>query len=300
MKTRKKILFALVCTLTSLLFFNACKKDRVPQDDYQDMDSFYSDNDEEEEEIQVDSGSGPCDIVAKKGTHFCVTRDMLQDANGNDIPNYPFTIKVVELYSIKDMILNRWPSVSGTSILETSAEIKMRPFKNGNEAFLKSGRAYWMQTAALSSTSSGMSVYYGTSNSGNNNWAAATDTLSTVTQFPSYYKVTPSVTGYVSAAKVHPSTAAYTPISITVAGSNTQNIQVFVKFNNFKSVMRITNLVSIPVPVGESVTLVAFAKKQTNDFVLDQQTFTVATGQQINLNMQVISESGLLAALSAL
>ena len=300
MKTKKIILFALSCATLSIVLFNSCKKDRVPQDDYQSMDSFYTDNEEEEQEITVDSGSGPCDIVAKKGTHFCVTRDMLRDASGNDIPNYPFQIKVIELYSIKDMILRRQPSTSGTTILETSAEIKMRPFKNGNEAFLKTGRAYWMQTASLPSTSSGMSAYYGITISGANDWTVATDTLSTVTASSTYYDVTPSITGYVSAAQLHLSTAAYTPITLSVPGTNTQNIQVFISFGNFKSVTRVINLVSIPVPVGETVTLVAFGKKQTNDFVLHQQTFTVTAGQQITLTMSVVTEANLLAALAAL
>lgn len=300
MKTKKLFLFIVAGISMLVISLNSCKKDRVPQDDYQDMDSFYSDNEEEEQEITVDSGSGPCDIVAKKGTHFCVTRDMLRDANGNDIPDYPFQIKVVELYSIKDMILSRRPSTSGTNILETSAEIKMRPFKNGNEAFLKSGRTYWMQTAALPSTVNNMNVYYGITSSSTNDWTIATDTLSTAVNSATTYDVTPSQTGYVSAAKVHSSTASYTPITFTVAGSNTQNIQIFISFTSCKSVMRVSNLVSAPIPVGETVTFIAFAKKQTNDFVMEQQTITVASGQTINLNMQVVTEPALLAALAAL
>lgn len=307
MKTQKLIHLALSCIVATSVLFTACKKDRVPEDNYEDMDSFYSDNEEEEEEITVDSGSGNCFVTAKKGTRICVTRDMLRDANGNDVPNYPFQLKVIELYSIKHMILRRQPSTSGSTILETSAEIKVRPFKNGNEAFLKPGRKYLMETAALTPIS-GMQSYYGFVNSGTNDWTNSistfipgfVDTLSTVTNMPSFYQLTPATTGYVSAAQAHQSTASYTPVTLSVAGTNTQNIQVFISFNNFKSVMRVTNLVSAPIPVGETVTLMAFGKKQTNDFVLHQQTFTVTAGQQITLNMQVITEANLLAALAAL
>jgi hypothetical protein len=286
----------------------SCKKDRVPQDDYQDMDSFYNDNQEEEQELQVDSGSGSCFVTAKKGTRICVTRDMLRDAGGNDIPSYPFQLKVIELYSIKDMILRRQPSTSGGSILEISAEIKVRPFKDGNEAFLKQGKRYGMETANITPTDSSMISYYGFDNGGIGDWTSSlstiipgfVDSLSTVVATPSYYILTPANTGYVSAAKQHSSTAQYTPVTVTVAGTNTQNIQIYIVFNNYKSVMKVTNLLSSPVPVGESVTLVAFAKKQTNEFVLDQQTFTVVPGQQIALNWTVVSETNLIAALAGL
>ena len=118
-----KNIFCLAVFLTGLILISACKKDRVPQDDYESMDSFYDENQEEEQELQVDSGqNGDC-VVAKKGTRICMARDALQDAGGTEVPSYPFQLKVIELYSIKDMILRRQPSTSGTTVLETSAEI---------------------------------------------------------------------------------------------------------------------------------------------------------------------------------
>jgi hypothetical protein len=64
--------------------------------------------------------------------------------------------------------------------------------------------------------------------------------------------------------------------------------------------MRITNLASGSVPVGESVTLVAFGKKQTNDYVLHEQNFSITSNQQVPLSMQVVTSSALLSALAAL
>ncbi len=306
MKNNIKVLYALFF-LGAGIFLTNCKKDRVPQDDYQSMDSFYSDNQEEEQELQVDSGSGDCFVTAKKGTRICMSRDMLRDAGGNDIPSYPFKLKVIELYSIKDMILRKQPSVSGSTILETSAEVKVRPFKDGNEAFLKDGRKYVMQTDTFNQVNSSMISYYGFDNGGVGDWTNSlstiypgfVDTLSSVFASNGFYILTPAATGYVSAARQYSSSAQYTPVSISATGTNTQNIEVYVVFQNLKSVMKVTNLVSAPIPIGESVTLIAFARKQNNDFVLDQQTFTVAGGHQITLNLQVAGESSILAALSA-
>jgi hypothetical protein len=273
------------------------------------MDDFYNDNQEEEQELQVDSGSnGSCFVTAKKGTRICMARDALRDAGGNDIPNYPFQLKVIELYSIKDMILRKQPSTAGGSILQTSAEIKVRPFKNGNEAYLKDGRYYVMETDTFASTDSGMVSYYGFDNGGVGDWTNVlsniypgfVDSLSSVVATPAYYVLTPAATGYVSAAKQHTSSSQTTPITISVQGSNTQNIEIYVSFNSFKGVMKVTNLASAPVPVGESVTLIAFGKKQNNDYCLHMQTFTVVHNQQVSLNMQVVGQSGILAALETL
>ena len=92
----------------------------------------------------------------------------------------------------------------------------------------------------------------------------------------------------------------YTPLPHSHPGTNTQNIQVYVSFANFKGVMRIENLTTTSLPLGERVTLIAFGQKQNTDFVMDQQTFTVSANQQIPLNMQVVTENDILNALAAL
>jgi len=306
---KKKNIYSLAVFFTVLVLFAACKKDRVPQDDYESMDSFYNDNQEEEQELQVDSGAnGPACVIAKKGTVICMSRDALQDAGGTEVPSYPFHLKVIELYSIKDMILRRQPSTSGATILETSAEIKVRPFKDGNEVYLKPGHKYIMRTDTFPSTVSDMVSYYGNGTGTVGDWTNSVssfipgfvDTLSSVYTNSGCYVLTPATSGYVSAARAYTSGSVYTPVTVTVTGNNTQNIEIYISFNNFKSVMKVTNLVSAPVPVGETVTLIAFGKRQNNEYVYHLQTFTVANNQQIPLNMQVIGQSGIIAALETL
>ena len=304
---KKNNIFRLAVFFTGLIIISGCKKDRVEQDDYESMDSFYNENQEEEQELQVDSGSSNSCVVAKKGTIICMDRDALEDANGVEVPSYPFQLKVIELYSIKDMILRRQPSTSGTSILETTAEIKVRPFKDGNEVYLKSGERYILATDTFPSTIPNMISYYGASTGVVGDWTNTissiipgfVDTLSTVNISSGCYVLTPATTGYVSAARAI-TTNTTTPITFTVTGNNTQNIEIYLSFSSFKSVMKVTNLVSAPVPVGQEVTLIAFGKRQKNEYVIHLQTFTVTSNLQIPLNMQVTSKSGILAALETL
>jgi hypothetical protein len=291
-KTKKILLVTVISA--SFLFFNSCKKERIAADDYQDMESFYDDYKEAEQEYIIDS-TGNCPLTCLKGTKICVSADMFSDSTGADI-TYPFILKVVELYSIKEMLLWRMPSIAGGNILETSAEIRVRTFKNGSELTLKPGKAYSMQMANMTVINNNMQVYFAPAN----DWMLATDTLSSVADSGSYYSLSVGKMGFVSAARLHNSTSASTTITLTVAGTNTQNIQSYLSFSNFKGLMRITNLTSGSVPVGEPVTLVAFAKKQTNDYVLHEQNFAVASNQQVPLSMQVVTLAALLSALAAL
>ena len=288
---RGRIILAAACI--AVLFFNACKKDRVPQDDFQNMDSFYDDNKEAEQEYVIDT-PGTCPLTCLHGTRICVAADMFQLSDGTPI-SYPFILKVVELYTIKDMLLWRLPSVSGGNVLETSAAIRVRTFKDGNELVLKPGRTYLMETANMSSVNNNMVAYY--SNGGD--WALATNSLTSVTDSASFYRLMVEQMGFVSAARVH-SSSSTTTVTLTVPGTNTQNIQSYMSFTGFKGLVRVQNLVSGPVPLGESVKFVAFAKKQTNDYVLHEQTFSISSSQQVSLNMQVTTMANLLGVLAGL
>jgi hypothetical protein len=303
---KKKIFYSLVISI-GVVVYTACKKDRIPQDNYESMDSFYNDNQEEEQEMQVDTGPNQGCPVAKKRTVICMSIDELQDAQGVEVASYPFQLRVIELYSIKDMILRRQPSTSGTTILETSAEIKVRPFKDGNEVYLKPGRKYLMATDTFQTNVSNMISYYGTGSGPVGDWTSSissfipgfVDTLSSVYTNSGCYILTPATTGYVSAAQPHTS-GTMSPIFVTVPGNHTENIEIYISFHSFKGVMKVSNLISNPVPVGESVTLIAFGKRQNNEYVYDSHTFTVTGNQQIPLNMQVVGQSGIITALEAL
>jgi hypothetical protein len=296
MKTKNYIRFLTGSILAIVVLSSSCKKDRVQQDDYQSMDSFYNQYKEEEQEFIIDS-TGSCPLIAKKGTKICISADMLMFINGTGI-TYPFTLKVVELYSIKDMLLWRIPAIAGGSILETSAEIRVRAFKNNTELVLKPGKKYYMEMDTMATLNNNMQAYYGFDNGGINDWAV--ETLSSVSVNAYFYSLNVARMGWISSARLHPSAAQNTTVTLSATGTNTQNIEVFLSFVNFKGLMRVTNLISGPVPIGEQVTLVAMAKNQNNDYVLDKQTFTVTVAQQITLNMQVISEADLLTALNGL
>ena len=306
MKKNIVIRFASAGFICFVLLLGSCKKDRVPQDDFQDMDSFYNQHKEEEQEFIIDS-TGSCPVIARKGTKFCVSADMFLNGSGAGI-NYPFFLRVVELYSMKDMILWRLPSISSGTILETSAEIRTRTLKGTDELVLKPGRAYYMELDTMPVLNNNMEAFYGYNSGSIVDWtnnlssiiSGFVDTLSAVSVNPYFYSLSVARMGWISAARQHVSANPNTRVSLTAQGNNTQNIEVFIIFNGFKGLMKVNNLVSDLVPVGSQVTLIAFAKNQNNDFLLYQQAFVVSANQQITLNFQTISESDLLNRLESL
>jgi hypothetical protein len=295
MKTKKQLISVSVVLILVTAGFYACKKDRVVQNDYQSMDSFYNQYKEEEQEYIIDT-LGSCPLICKKETKLCASADEFQFTNGTGI-TYPFTLKVVELYSIKDILLWRAPSVSSGNILETSAEIRVRTLKNNTELQVKPGKTYYMEMDTMPNLQSNMQMYFGSDINNIIDWQSSGSPAPVNSYF---YTLNVPQTGFVNSARQHTTGAQNTTVTITAAGTNTQNIEIYLVFSSFKGLIKVSNLVSGSVPVGENVILFAMAKNQNNEYVLDQQTFTVASNQQITLNMQVISEAGLLSALDAL
>jgi hypothetical protein len=270
------------------------------------MDTFYDNNKEQEQEYTIDSLGSNCYVLCEKGTRICTTADMQQFSGGGPV-YYTYTLKVVELYSIKDMILWRAPSVTSSAPLETSAAVRVRTLKNGTETELKPGRVYFMEMATMTPIHNNMQAYYGYTNGSSVNWTnnlasilpGFVDTLSMVTP-SSFYTLNVAKTGFVTAARPAPTTGTLTTVSMNVAGTNTQNIQVFLAFTGFKGAIKVENLSTSIAPVGEQVTMIAFAKKQDGNFYMDQQTFTISANLQIPLNMMQTTEAGILAALGSL
>jgi hypothetical protein len=300
-------LLLILIAVSSSLILHSCEKDRIQSDDYQDMESFYNDNKEEEQEYTIDSLGSSCWVTCQKGTRICTNADM-QELPGGLPVYYPYKLKVVELYSAKDIILWRSPSVSSGGVLETSAQVRVRTFKDGTQSELKAGRIYGLETATLPVIQNNMEAYYGFTSGSNINWTSSlsslypgfNDTLSVVSATPAYYAASVARTGFFSPSRPAPVTSATTTVSFTVAGTNTQNIQLFLVFDNFKSIVKADNLTATQIPTGEPVKMIAFAKKQDGNFYMDQQNLTITANMQVPLNMVQTTESAVLTALGGL
>lgn len=312
MKTQsifRKLFFS---SLAIIIIAAACskkrleKKEETPKDTYSSMQSFYDKNKQEEQEYVIDT-PGNCPLIAKMGTKICVSNDMFMFPDSTDV-TYPFILKIVEIYPVKDIILWELPTVAGGKILESAAQIRVRTFKNNIELVLKPGRKYPMELDTMPNLVNGMKVYYGFDAGNIVDWtddvtsisSITVDTMSAVFKDTFSYKMFVAKMGWVDCAKLSNISSTTTTITFSASGNGTENIDIFLVFKNFNSVMQVYNLASGQVPVGENVTVIAMALNQNNQYVLHKEDITVTANHQITLNMQVISEADLLNTLDGL
>ena len=315
MKNHKNIVGKTGFLLLSGLFciaFISCKKDRVPAKtvtgDYASPSSFYTQYQQPEQVFQIDSlSSGP--LFGKEGTQLFPDKNIFMYPNGSNF-TYPYTIKLIEIYTGKDMILSNMPSVATSNILETGGEIRARAFKGTQELVLRPGKKFHMQLDSNKTLLTGMSVYYGFVSNSINDWTKnlssldptiSPDTLSSVVNTPYLYSMNIGRMGWVNCARLYTSSKPTSVLTFTATGTNTQNIDVFIVFTSIHSVMKAYNMKSYPIPDGTPITVVAISRdlNQNSSLVYDKQTITVNGNQQVALNLVTTTDANLLSILSA-
>lgn len=289
----KKIFYSV---LFVALTMSSCNEDRIDEEaEFGPMDEFYNDNKPEEQEFEITSEDGG-PIIGKEGTKLYGGRSILMHANTNDV-SLPYTIKLIELYSYKDMILYNMPTTSSGNVTESGGEIKVTAFKDGEELFLKPNMKY---AAVLSTTptKTGMSVYDGTHpNNVFSNWTLNASSM--VVDSSGLYGLLLSKLGWQNCAQ-STSFNAHTDIEFTIDGKGGEFIDIFIVFNDFHGLIQGSNLTASKVPVGANATILAMAKDQNGDFRLHNQTLTITQDLKIKLDMKVVSEAALLNVLGNL
>lgn len=158
--------FVIACAVVLM----ACSKDRIEQDlnTYESPNQYLDSKKQDEQVFVIDtSGTGP--IVGNQGTTIWGSIDCLEFSNGDSV-DYPFIVKLVELYSAKDMIYYQMPTISANKAIQSAGEIRLRAEKNGMSLQLKAGCAYKVSMPSDSALMNFMSVFYGDETVNPINW----------------------------------------------------------------------------------------------------------------------------------
>ena len=280
------------------LFLASCNDDRINEEaEFQPMDEFYNEHKPQEQEFIIYSDTGSAPIVGESGTELWGYRNILQYPNGDTVP-FPYSLKLIELYTYKDMIMYKMPTLSGNTILESGGEIKITAWHNGNELVLKPNEKYPL---ILSSTPAiqGMKVFHGDHpNNEYGDWKLATDGSAILINGGKYNMATAEM-GWQNCAQNGASTGE-TNITLKVEGKGGEFIDLFLAMDNYHGLLKGNNLVIEDAPIGESATLIAMAKDQNGDYRLHKQEITISDNMEITLDMQVVTEGTLLSTLSGL
>ncbi|MCB0396399.1 MAG: hypothetical protein KDD36_07085 [Flavobacteriales bacterium] len=286
--------FVLICAITSVLWVG-CKSERAEKgNSFESADAFFDQHKQEEQTLVLDTGgTGP--IIGKMGTRIYADSSIFMDANGNDV-SYPIILKLIELYPAGDILLYRTPTIgSGGQLLRSGGEIKLTAYKDGQALSLKPGKNIPVDMPSTN-PETGMTIFSGSGDPP----TAWTDHTIAIQTTVGYYQAFPDYLGWINCDKLYSFTGDKTNIQFEVDGTGGENIALFVVFDNFLSVLTVSDLLSPEVPVGETVTIIGIAMDKQGNYRLHQSQETIATGMTVTLDMQEKTEQEVLDAVAAL
>lgn len=307
MKTKKLFLHLMVAA-TMGVSFTSCKKDRIEEDrtlnEYNSPNSYLDSKKQAEQEFEItsDSSSGP--IIGNQGTNIWAGRQCLMFPNGDSVA-LPYTVKLVELYTPKDMIYYQMPTVASDTILETDGEIRLRAFKNGTELLLKPGCS-WAIKMPNAAPKNYMRVFYGFPTSNYVNWTDNPATLGVTTSFNPVFAT--STDGYLSSiVKLGWVNCGITRgdsnnhhLSFASSTDNLTNVAIFVFFPATKTVMQVFGSTSGSIPNGSSVKIVAIAVNSSGTLFSFNQNLTMTSSTSVEVTMAATTDANLTALLDNL
>lgn len=289
----------LIALITCCIMIAACSKERITHPSFEPMDEFFNEHKVDEQEFIITNEDTDGPIVGNQGSKIYVSKRLFKFPSRSDAVDFPYTIKLVELYKNKDVIFYQFPTPHGSGALNNGGEIRVRAYKDNEELVLKSGSSY-LSSFSSAVTEQNMNSFQGTVTSDDkfSAWNAASDG-STVVVSNDEYAFTSFLMGWITPAVNNPGTGTGS-ITFTVNGTGGEFIDLAVVFKNFHCVLTGNNLKLEGIPVGESATVIGMAKDQKGKFRLHKADITTSSSATIELKMDEISEADLLTTLDAL
>jgi hypothetical protein len=276
----------------------SCSKDRieVPEYSYTNADSFFEQNKEKEQVFVITTDTGGC-IVARKGTEICSNRAGLRKSNGDTV-GLPYTLKVVELYSNKDLLLYKFPtSAASNETLKSDAAIRIVGEKDGGALTINTPNAV-SATLSKNPARTGNSLFNGTNVSDVfTPWTSSADGSSLATA-NNKNVVGLNAFKWFSAAQTN--TASKTTIGFELTGKGGESLDLWLLNKSNSTVLHGKNLKVENVPVGEEFTAVVIAMNQDNKMVLHKNSFVVTANYKVVVKFEEKSETEVLTYLETL
>ena len=306
----KKLLLTSTGSLMLLAFAAAlitysCSKDRIESKNaYEPVNTYLDSKKQQEQEFIIDtSGSGP--IVGNQGTQIWQGKQCLMFPNGDSV-TWPYSIKLVELYTPKDIIYYQQPTVASVGILKTDGEIRLRAFKNGTELKLKPDPCLAAIAMPCAAPQAGMKVFYGFGVAPSGDWTDNPATLGVTTSLSpnfvttaSTYTASIAILGWINCGQNAGSTPTST-LTFTSSTDDLTNVGIFVYFTATKTVMQVYNTSSLPIPNGSAVKIVAMGIDASGNLFSWTDARTVNSSTQIDVTMSATTDAALTSYLDGL
>jgi len=299
MKTIKLIKRTLLGTLTiSALFFTSCSKDRIDPDQnlnaYESMNDYYDSKKQDEQEFTIDT-SGTDPIIGKEKTKIWPSKEKLMFANGDSV-QWPYTIKLVELYPAKEMLYYQVMNETTTEdFFSCKGEVRIRAFKDGEELVLRPNETWNIELADTLSNSN-INIYYEDKTYSTVKWNSSNEVF---IDSEDGYTGQISPLGWIAGGKASSGEAA-TTISLTSAVDDLTTVRSYVYIPSKESITEFTGLTSIALPENETVKIICMAMDKNQKLFHFYKETTAKNGLSIDVTMTEISDESLTSILDSL
>ncbi len=286
-------------TVVTLVLCCSCSKERSePKNDkkqYGQMNNYLDSKKQQEQVYEINSsGDGP--LVGNQGSKIWGSKDNLMYPNGDSV-QWPFTIKLVELYTPKDMIYWQMPTVSDGILLTTGGEIRIRAFKDDQELVLRPGKI-WTIEMPNSAPLDSMQIYYGVENSSFVDWINNPVGNFNITTYG--YSGEIEKLGWVACGKLafhDVSTASTTFFS---SKDDLSNISIFIYMPHLKGLMQVYDQTSAILPQGEEAKIIAMGIDGNQQLYYYYQDSLVKSNDHIEVTLDSTSDGALTTLLNSL
>ena len=292
--------------LATTLLFSSCSKDRIERDlNTYESPNAYLDSKKQDEQVFVIDTAGEGPIIGNQGTTIWGSIDCLQLLGGAGV-DYPFIVKLVELYTPKDMIYYRMPTVAAGMPLETAGEVRLRAEKDGQELVLSQPCAFKVSMPNAAPALNYMNVYYGNENGDVVDWTTDLGVWGiTQTQNPVFDVDTIGYTafieklGWINADRSVSTSGTYS-ITFDSDEDDLSNVLFFAYLPDTKTVLQSSAGIISGIPSGAFAKIVAIAVNTSGDLFHFHQDLTVNGNSTVMVVMQGISDPELTTLLDSL
>ncbi len=247
-------------------------------------------------------------IITKKGTKIWLYEWNVRNQQ-NGAVTYPFDIEIIELYTLKDMLLHQKPTVSFNRMLVTGGAIYLNVSKNGVNLNISPLNPPNISVPAKDPDEN-MWLFYGAMNNQENfTWAEAprdtirNDTIKKVQPIfagRGTYELFPQRFGWINCDKFYDYTGEKTNVSFVSPKLGLENMIIFMLFPNINSVIQVYQGKSLEVPVGEDVKIVALAQTKDGEIFAYFKDIKVEKQQTVEIDLKSYTEKDVLAVLDKL
>ena len=294
---KKLSLFTILAiTLTALIF--SCKKDRIEEPEPEQLTAYqpintYLDQKKQQEQDFLITGPSQDTIIGNQGTKIYGAKNCLRDSN-NDTIAYPFNIKLVELYTPKDMIYWQMPTMGSGNALDSDGEIRVRALKNNVELTLAPSCPFGIEMPN-SSPSSSKKIYNGNDNGTFVDWINSGISFTT----NSYgYQGFPNSLGWISCAEQV--ATGGNSISFTSTTDDLTNVGIFIYIPATTTLIQAYNQTASGIPNGSSVKIVLMAMDSNGGLFSWTDTRTINSNTSIAVSLSSTTDPALTSHLDNL